>query len=219
MSAESEENVSQETGQGNTVGDGVMRAEDEGAERLLMEKDGAEERSLIGSESCVYLFGDLPLPPSIRGRNHPKGGAPAGYAAKVREAVECGVDAGREERVTLLYCVKRVTPLLDGCVAGDLCCKRMVSGKVLVEKTEELFKGAEGTEEIAGLEFESLKFRGSRRHDVFPFQVSGKTDQSIDEQMHRTAVLHSERPGVPVISRIAHLIAFCPQEFTAGPTM
>jgi hypothetical protein len=67
----------------------------------------------------------------------------------------------------------------------------MVSGKVLVEKTEELFQGAEGTEEIAGLEFERLKFRGSRRHDVFLFQVSGKTGQRIDEQMHRTAILHS----------------------------
>jgi hypothetical protein len=31
-------------------------------------------------------------------------------------------------------------------VAGDLGCKRMVGGKVLVEEAEELFKGAEGTE-------------------------------------------------------------------------
>jgi hypothetical protein len=79
-----------------------MRAEDEGAERLLMEQDGAEERSLIGSERCIYLFGNLPLPPGMGRRNHPKGDAPADDAAKLRHAVECGVDAGGEERVSLL---------------------------------------------------------------------------------------------------------------------
>jgi hypothetical protein len=80
-----------------------------------MEQYSAEERSLIGSEMCVYLFGDLPLPPGIGRWNHPKGDAPTGDAAKVRDAVECGVDAGREERVALLYCINGVTPLLDGC--------------------------------------------------------------------------------------------------------
>jgi hypothetical protein len=64
----------------------------------------------------------------------------------VRDAVEGRVDAGREQRVALLYCVERVTPLLDGCVAVDLSCKCMIGGKVLVEEAEELFKGAEGTE-------------------------------------------------------------------------
>jgi hypothetical protein len=64
----------------------------------------------------------------------------------MRDAVEGGVNAGREQRVALLYCVKRVAPLLDGCVAGDLSCKCTVGRKVLVEETEELFKGAEGTE-------------------------------------------------------------------------
>jgi hypothetical protein len=31
--------------------------------RLLMEQYSTEERSLIGSERCIYFFGDLPLPP------------------------------------------------------------------------------------------------------------------------------------------------------------
>jgi hypothetical protein len=35
-------------------------------------------------------------------------------AAKVRGAVEGGVDAGRKQRVALLYCIERVTPLLNG---------------------------------------------------------------------------------------------------------
>jgi hypothetical protein len=48
--------------------------------------------------------------------------------------------------VTLLYGVKRVTPLLNGCVAGDLGCECAVSGKVLVEEAEEFFKSTEGTE-------------------------------------------------------------------------
>ncbi len=67
-------------------------------------------------------------------------------AAKVRDAVEGGVNAGRKQRVPLLYCVERIAPLLDGCVAGDLGCKCTVGRKVLVEEAEELFKGAEGTE-------------------------------------------------------------------------
>jgi hypothetical protein len=64
----------------------------------------------------------------------------------VRDAIEGGVDAGREQRVALLHCVERVTPLLDGCVAGDLGCKCTVGRKVLVEEAEEFFKGAQGTE-------------------------------------------------------------------------
>jgi hypothetical protein len=78
----------------------------------------------------------------------------------VRDAVEGGVDAGRKQRVTLLYCVERVVPLLDRCGAGNLGCKCMVGGKVLVEETEELFKGAERAEDISGLEFKRLKFKG-----------------------------------------------------------
>jgi hypothetical protein len=87
----------------------------------------------------------------------------------MRDAVESGVDAGREERVALLYCVQRIAPLLERCAAGDLCCKCTVGRKMLVEKAEQLFKGTEGTEEIAGRDFERLKFRGGRRHDVFLF--------------------------------------------------
>jgi hypothetical protein len=64
----------------------------------------------------------------------------------VRDAVEGGVDADRKQRVALLHCVERVTPLLNGCVAGDLGCKGTVGRKVLVEEAEELFERAEGTE-------------------------------------------------------------------------
>jgi hypothetical protein len=80
----------------------------------------------------------------------------------MRDAVEGGVNAGREQRVALLYCVERVAPLLDGCAARDLGRKCSISGKVLVEEAEELFKSAEGTEQIAGQEFERLKFKGGR---------------------------------------------------------
>jgi hypothetical protein len=89
----------------------------------------------------------------------------------VRDAVEGGVDAGREQRVALLYCVERVAPLPDSCVAGDLGCKCVVGRKVLVEEAEELFKGAEGTEKFAALDCERLKFKGGRRHDAFLFQI------------------------------------------------
>jgi hypothetical protein len=148
-----------------------MGGEDEGAVRLLMEQYSAEERSLIGSERCIYFFGDLPLPPGIGRCNHAKGDALAGDAAKMRDAVEGGVNAGREQRVALLYRVKRVAPLPDGGGAGDLGCKCTVGGKVLVKEAEELFKSAEGTEEIAGLEFEMLTFKGGRRHYVFLFRI------------------------------------------------
>jgi hypothetical protein len=123
-----------------------MRGEDEGAVRLLMEQYSTEERSLIGSERLVYFFGDFPLPPGKGRCNHAERNALAGDAAKVRNAVEAGVDAGREQRVALLYCIERVVPLLDGCMTSDLGCKRTISGKVLVEEAEELFKSSEGTE-------------------------------------------------------------------------
>src|SRR5258708_40046208 len=115
-----------------------MRRKDEDAMRLLMEKYSAKERSLIGSERLMYFFGNLPLPPRKRRRNHTEGDALADHAAKMWNAVEGCVDAGRQQRVSLLYCVKRVTPLLGGCVAGDLGCKCTVGGKLVVEEAEEL---------------------------------------------------------------------------------
>jgi hypothetical protein len=203
MSAENEDDVAKKKDQRNTVGDSVMGGEDEGAVRLLMEQYSAEERSLIGSERCVYLFGDLPLPPGIGRWNHAKRDAPAGDAAKMRDAVECGVDADREQRVALLYCVKGVTPLLDGCVAGDLGCKCMVGRKVLIEKTEELFKGTEGTEEIAGLEFEMLTFKGHRRHNAFLFQASGKSESPRHAEVcgDETSDVDGEGPEIVSLPR------------------
>ena len=61
---------------------------------------------------------------------------------EVRDAVEGGVYTGGEQWVALLYCVERIAPLPDGCMARDLGCKCMVGGKVLVEEAEELFKKA-----------------------------------------------------------------------------
>jgi hypothetical protein len=179
MSAEGDEDVTQEKDAGGAVADSVMRGEDEGTVRLLMEQYSPEERSLIGSERCIYLFGDLPLPPGKRRCNYTERNARTGDAAKVRDAVEGRIDAGREQRVTLLHCVERVAPLLNGCVPVDLGCKRTVGGEILVEEAEEFFKGAERTEQIAGLEFEmlkfeTLKFEGGRRHDIFLFGFWGK---------------------------------------------
>jgi hypothetical protein len=171
MSAESEEDVAKEKDKGNTVGYSVMGGENEATVRLLVEQHSAEERSLIGSERRVYLFRDLPLPPCIWRRNDAERDAPGGDTAELRDAVGSSVNAGREQRVALLYCVESVAPLLDGCVAGDLGCKRMVGGEVLVEETEQLFKGTEGTEQIAGEGFETLTFKGHRRHDAFLFHV------------------------------------------------
>jgi hypothetical protein len=71
--------------------------------------------------------------------------------------------------MALLYCVERVAPPVDGRVARDLGCKCMVGWKVLVEEAEELFKGAERTEEIAGQEIERLKFKEGGRHVAFLF--------------------------------------------------
>jgi hypothetical protein len=65
MSAESEEDVTQEKDAGGAVADGVLRGEDEDALRLLMEQYSTEKRSLLGSERFVYFFGNLPLPPGI----------------------------------------------------------------------------------------------------------------------------------------------------------
>ena len=59
MPVESQQHVTQEKDTGGAVADSVMRGEDEGAVRLLMEQYSAEERSLIGSKRCVYFFGDL----------------------------------------------------------------------------------------------------------------------------------------------------------------
>jgi hypothetical protein len=171
MSAESEEDVTQKKDAGGAVADSVMRGEDEDAVRLLMEQYSTEERCLIGCERFVYFFGNLPLPPGVGRRNHAERDALAADVAEMRDAIEGGVDAGREQRVALLYCVERFAPLLDVCVAGDLGSKGTVGRKVLVEEAEELFKGAEGTEQIAGQEFERLIFKGGRRHDAFLFQV------------------------------------------------
>jgi hypothetical protein len=123
-----------------------MRGEDEDAVSLLVEQYSTEERSLIRSERFVYFFGNLPLPPGIGRCNQAERNALTGDVAKVRDAVEGGVNASREQRVALLYYVERVSPLLDGCVAGDFGRKCTVGRKVLIEETEELFKSAEGTE-------------------------------------------------------------------------
>jgi hypothetical protein len=96
MSAESEKNIAKEKDAGGAVADSVMRGKDKGAVRVLMEQYGTEERSLIGSERCIYLFGDLPLPPGKGRCNDTKGDALAGDAAKVRDAIQGGVNAGGE---------------------------------------------------------------------------------------------------------------------------
>jgi hypothetical protein len=146
MSTKGEQDVTKEKDAGGTVADGVMRGEYEGALRLLMEQYSAEERSPIGGEGCIYLIGNLPLPPGKGRCNHTEGDALASDVAKVRDTVEGGVDTGREQRVAPLHCIERVAPLLDGCVAGDLGCKCAVGRKVLVEETEQFFKSTEGTE-------------------------------------------------------------------------
>ena len=102
MPAESEECITQKKDAGGAVADSVMRGEDEGAVRLLMEQYSTEERSPMGSERCVYLFCDLPLPPGMGRCNHAKRDALAADATKMRNAVEGGVNAGIEQRVALL---------------------------------------------------------------------------------------------------------------------
>jgi hypothetical protein len=152
----------------------MMRGEDKGAVCLLMEQYSTEERSLIGSERLVYFFGNLPLPPGIGRCNHAEWNALAGDTAKVGDAVEGSVNAGREQRVPLLHYIERVAPLLDGCVASDLGRKCTVGRKVLVQETEEFFKSTEGTEQIAGLECERPKFKEGRRHDIFLSRCEAK---------------------------------------------
>lgn len=169
MSAEGEEDITQEKDERGAVGNSVMRGEDEDTSCLLMEQHRAEERSLIGSKRCVNLFGDLLLPLGKWRCNYANGDALADDAAKMRDAVESGVNAGKEQRVALLYCVERLAPPLDGCVTGDLGCKCMVGGKVLAEETKELFKCAERTEQIAPRDFEMLTFKGGRRQVAFLF--------------------------------------------------
>jgi hypothetical protein len=136
MSAESEEHVTQEKDAGGAVADSVMGGEDEDAARLLMEQYSTEERSLIGSERFVYFFGNLPLPPGSGRRNHAERDALAGDVAEVRDAVEGGVDGGREQRMTLLHCVESVAPLLNGCLAGNLKPRRVNSKPVLHRPVE-----------------------------------------------------------------------------------
>src|SRR5258708_33115753 len=63
MSAESEQDVTQEKEAGRAGADSVMRGEDEDAMRLLMEQYSAEERSLIGSARFIYFFCNFPLHP------------------------------------------------------------------------------------------------------------------------------------------------------------
>ena len=171
MSAEGEEDVTQQKNAGGAIADCMMRGEDEGTVCLLLKQYSAEKGSLIGSERFGYFFGNLPLP-SCKGRcNDTEGDALAGDAAEVRDTVEGGVDAGGEQRVALLHCVERVTPLLNGRVTADLGRKRVVDRKLLVEEAIELFKGAKGAEKISGLECDRLKFKGGQRHDAFLFQI------------------------------------------------
>jgi hypothetical protein len=146
MPAKCEEEITQEKHAGGAVANSVMRGEDKGAVPLLMEQYGAEERRVIRSERCTYLFGNFPLPPRKGRCDHAKGDALAWDAAKVRDTVDGGVNAGREQRVALLHRVKRVTPLLNGCAASNLCCECTVRRKLLVEKTKQLLKGAQRTE-------------------------------------------------------------------------
>jgi hypothetical protein len=159
MSAEREEDVAKEKDTGGAVADSVMRGEDESAVRLLMEQYSAEERSLIGSERCIYFFGDLLLPLRKGRRNHAERDALAGDATKVRDAVEGGVNAGGEQRVALLYCIERVTPLLDAYVAGDLGRKCTVCGKYWSKRQKSSSKAPRGRRRSLGW---SARGRSSR---------------------------------------------------------
>jgi len=70
MSAENEEDVTQEKDEREAVRNSVMGGEDQDAVRVLMEQCSTEQKSLIGSERFVYFFGNLPLPPGIGRCNH-----------------------------------------------------------------------------------------------------------------------------------------------------
>jgi hypothetical protein len=152
ISAEGEEHVTQEKDAGGAVADSVMGREDKDAVRLMMEQYSTEERRLIGIERCVYFFGDLTLPLGAGRGNHAERNAVAGDTPKVRDAVKRRVDTGGEQRVTPLDRIEGVAPLLDGCVTADLGRKCSIRGKGLVEEAEELFKSAQRTEKIAGLQ-------------------------------------------------------------------
>lgn len=89
--------------------------------------------------------------------NHAKGYALAGDFAEVGDAVEGGVDAGREQRVALLCGIERVSPLPNRCVTGDFSCECTVNWKVLVEETVKFFKGAQRTENTA--RYKNLQLR------------------------------------------------------------
>jgi hypothetical protein len=170
MSAEGEEDVTQKKDTRAAVTNGVMRGEDEGAARLLMEQYSTEEGSLIGSERCIDLFGDLPLSPGKGRCNHAKGDALAGDAAKVGDAVEGSVNAGREQRVALLYCVKSVTPLLDGCVARDLGASALLVGKCWSKRQNSSSKAPRGRSKWLG---RSSRCCRSREADDMMFSFSG----------------------------------------------
>lgn len=149
MSIESEKDVTKKRNKRDTIRDGVMRGKDEGTARLLMEQDSAKKWSLVRSKGRVYFFCNLLLP-SGRGRcHHAEWDGLADDPAKIRDTAEGGVNASREQWMTLLYFFERVTPLLIGYVSGDLSCKCMVGGKVLIEEAKELFKGSEWTKQIA----------------------------------------------------------------------
>jgi len=102
VSAEGEEDVTQKKDAGRSIADSVVRGEDEGGMPFLMEQYSAEQRSLIGSKRCVYLFGNLLLPLGSGRCNYAKRNTLASDATKMRNAVEGCVDAGREQWVTLL---------------------------------------------------------------------------------------------------------------------
>jgi hypothetical protein len=59
-------------------------------------------------------------------------------------------------------------------MAGHLGRKCTIGRKVLVEETEQLFKGAKWTEEFTGLKVVRLKLKGGRRHDAFLFRCEGR---------------------------------------------
>ena len=74
----------------------------------------------------------------------------AADASKVKDALECGVNAAGKQRMPLLHYVERVMPLLDGWGPGDLGCKRTVERKVLIEEAVSSSKAPRGRSRSPG---------------------------------------------------------------------
>ncbi|HEY6669452.1 MAG TPA: hypothetical protein VI075_00805 [Methyloceanibacter sp.] len=121
-------------GERHSVGDRVMCDQNERGIPPALDKDGAGERRLAWIEWRRQLLADFYLPARARivVLDDPERNGRVLFAAKLRHALWCPVDANAKERVPRLDAVERLTPGSRARVALDLRDHGKMDGMALV---------------------------------------------------------------------------------------